>query len=54
MTWATPIHFTTNGNHAICGNPSARSLAFDHDDPAISCDKCRLWLAGYRAGREAR
>jgi hypothetical protein len=47
------VHFTTDGIRAIC-TTRAVHLAFDPTDPSISCDKCRLWLAGYRAGKADR
>lgn len=52
--WNAPTHFTTDSIGAVCGNSMASSLAFDPDDPAISCSNCRLYLKGYRAGKAAR
>lgn len=52
--WDRPTHFTVDSIRAVCGNAMAHSLAFDPEDPAISCDKCRLYLKGYRAGKGAR
>ena len=54
FNWYAPTHFTTDSVRAVCGNAMAHSLAFDPEDPAISCDRCRLYLRGYRAGKAAR
>lgn len=50
----TPLHFTIYGNHPVCRNPAARRFTFDPEDTDISCDRCNLWLAGYRAGKADR
>lgn len=54
MSSNRPVHFTADGIQAVCADAMASSLAFDPDDAAISCTKCRLYLKGYRAGKAAR
>lgn len=54
MNSTAPVHFTSDGIRAVCADAMASRLAFDPEDRAISCTKCRLYLKGYRAGKAAR
>lgn len=44
------VHFTRDGMRGVC-TAIGDTQAFDPDDTDINCDRCRIWLAGYRAGK---
>jgi hypothetical protein len=49
-----PVHYTPTGDRAVCGATGRVWLAFDPNDTSITCRTCRIYLAGYAAGKEAR